>query len=175
MDMKAWLFLFALTSLCLSSCMVSIKTVYDKQADFKSYKTFCWMDGCEFKISGIAQDSALRENVKRAIVRELGKRGLTQDDNNPDLLVGFNITMQDEKVIIYHHSADAPFYRPFEHDSDVMTYLKGTLVLGLADKKQSKLVWESFAVSFIDFEPQLEQEEVLKGVRLVLKRYPPKP
>jgi hypothetical protein len=67
-----------------------------------------------------------------------------------------------------------PFYRPFEHDSDVVNYLKGTLVIGLADKKQSKLVWESFAESFIDFEPALEQDEVLKGVRLVMKRYPPR-
>jgi hypothetical protein len=35
-------------------------------------------------------------------------------------------------------------------------------------------VWESFAESFIDFEPALEQDEVLKGVRLVMKRYPPR-
>ncbi len=173
MNMKARILVFVLLMAGLSSCMVNIKTLYDKQADFKSYKTFCWMDGCEFKITGITQDSALRENVKQAIVSELAKRGLTQDNNNPDLLVGFNITMQDEKVIVYHHSADMPFYRPFEHDSDVVNYLKGTLVIGLADKKQSKLVWESFAESFIDFEPNLEQEEVLKGVRLVMKRYPP--
>ncbi len=159
-----------------ASCAVNVRTVYDHDANFDSYKTFCWMDGCEFKVAGpeYLKDSMIRDHIKLAIISELKRKGLTQNLDNPDLLVGFNITMKDEKAIIYHHSPDMPFYRPVDNDSDVIPYLKGTLVLGMADKKQSKIVWESFAVSYLDMNPDFSEEEVLKGIKLVLRKFPPK-
>jgi hypothetical protein len=89
-------------------------------------------------------------------------------------LIGFNITMKDEQAIIYHRSPDAPFYRPLDNDRDVIPYLRGTLVLGMADKKSSKIVWEAFAVSYLDIEPDFSEKEVLKGIKLVLRKFPPK-
>jgi len=177
MKTKLFLALVVVIGSLLSGCAVTVKTLYDHEADFKSYKTFCWMDGCEFEISGpeFLQDSVLRSRIKVAIINELNKKGITQDNNNPDLLVGFNITVKDEKAIIYHRSPDAPFYSPFANDRDVVTYLKGTLVLGMADRAKSKIVWESFAVSYIDLEPDISKDEVVRGIRLVLKKFPPKP
>ncbi len=169
--------LFLVVIACLlGGCAVNVHTVYDHDANFDSYKTFCWMDGCEFKVAGpeYLKDSMIRDNIKLAIISELKLKGLTQNMESPDLLVGFNITMKDEKAIIYHHSPDMPFYRPVDNDSDVVPYLKGTLVLGMADKKQSKIVWESFAVSYLDINPDFSEKEVLKGIKLVLKKFPPK-
>ncbi len=167
-------FLLCLAML-VSSCSVQINTVYDHTADFKAYKTYCWMDGCEFKISGPSyiKDSVLRNNVKKAMVSELNRKGLAQDTENPDLLIGFTIAMNDEKYIAYHPSAETPFYQPLENDSETIRYLKGTMVIGMADRKQSKIVWESFAVSYLDLNPDLSEAAVLKGIKLVLKNFPP--
>ena len=168
-------FLFFLTAATLSSCAVKVHTIYDRQTDFTKYKTFCWMDGCVFKFSGptFLNDSLLRGNIKKSIISELKNKGLTLDVDSPHLLVGLTVTMKDEQAIIYHRSDDMPFYQPLENDSKVVNYLKGTLVLGMADKTSSKMVWESFAVSYLDQNPNFSEKEVLKGIKLVLKKFPP--
>ena len=164
-----------LTALFINGCDVNVRTIYDDKVDFTKYKTFCWMTGCEFKFTGPSylNDSLLRESLKTSIVEELESKGLKQDVNNPDLLVGFTITLKDEKAIIYHPSMDQPFYRPLDNDRQTVTYLKGTLVVGMADKKESKMVWQSFAVSYMELDPDFKEERVHKGIKYVLRGYPP--
>ncbi len=171
------LFLIVFGAFALCSCTVSVHTVYDKSIDFTKYKTYCWMNGCEFKFEGpnYLKDSLLRENLKASIIEELKRKGLSLDPGNPDLLVGITVTVKDEKAIIYHHTEDQPFYRPMENNNnDVVTYLKGTLVLGMADRRESKIVWESFAVNYMEIEPDFSEKRIHKGIQLVLKNYPPK-
>lgn len=154
-----------LVALVLGGCAINVRTIYDHRVDFSKYKTFCWMTGCEFKYDGptYLNDSLLRESLKTSIVEELESKGLKQDTNNPDLLVGFTITVADEKAVIFHQSADQPFYQPLDIDKEEITFLKGTLVLGLADKKESKIVWESFAVSYMDLQPDFDKKRYVKA------------
>lgn len=165
----------------LASCAVRVKNIYDKKVDFKEYKTFCWMNGCEFDFTGPAyfNDSTVRENLKSAIIAELEKKGLIQDTNNPDLLVGFTVTVTDEQAIIYHRPEDSPFYiqliQPLQNEREVINYLKGSIIIGMADKKQSRMVWESQALGYIDNEPNFSMENIQKGIKRVLKNFPPKP
>ncbi len=170
------LIVLVIFGLLLSSCSINVHTKYDHTIDFKQYKTYCWMDGCEFKFSGpgYLNDSLLRENLKKAIMEELASKGLTQDIDNPDLLVGFTITLKDEQAIIYHRSEDPPFYKPLDSEREVVNYLKGTLIIGMADKRESRIVWESFAIGYLDLTPDFSEKNVKKGIKLVLKDYPPK-
>ena len=174
-QMKNWIILFAV-GLVISGCSVNVRTKYDQQVDFKQYKTYCWMDGCEFKITGPAylNDSLLQKNIKKAIVEELASKGLTEDISNPDLLVGFTITLKDEQAIIYHPREDSPYYKPLDSEREVVNYLKGSLIIGMADKKESRIVWESFAVSYLELTPDFSEKNVRKGIKLVLKDFPPK-
>jgi hypothetical protein len=162
----------------LSSCSVRVKETYDHEVDFSKYKTFCWMNGCEFKFEGPSylNDSLLKENLKVSIIRELEQKGLTQNTDNPDLLVGFTITVNDEQAIIYHRSEDSPvYYRPMESDSEIINYLKGSLIIGMADKAESRMVWQSHAIGYMELNPDLSEKNIRRGIKLVLKNFPPKP
>ena len=110
--------IFILVGVIFTSCAVKIRTVYDHQVDFRKYKTYCWMEGCEFKFSGpgYLSDTLLKANLQKSIINELKGKGLTQDNNNPDLLIGLTITLKDQQSIIYHRSEDTPFYRPFDDE-----------------------------------------------------------
>lgn len=160
----------------LASCSISVKTHYDEKADFSKYKTFCWMKGCDFKFSGpeYLKDSLISDRIKKAIVEELAKKGIAQTTDNPDLLVAFNVTMKDGETIIYHQSEERPDIGPISEHIHAIPYLKGTLILGIADKSQSKLVWESVAVSYMDTKPDLSEKNIRAGIKAVLKNFPPK-
>lgn len=156
-------------------CAGSIETVHDPKTDFSKYKTFCWMDGCKFKFSGATHltDTTLAAKVEKAIIEELALKGLTFSSEEPDLLIGVTVTLQDEKAIVYHRSENQPYYQPLKQDSEVITYLKGTLVIGMADRRESRIVWESFASRYMDLNPEFTEENVRKGIKLVLEKYPP--
>lgn len=163
--------------LTLLACSVQTKETYDTSTDFSKYKTFCWMSGCEFKFAGpeYLNDSLLRENLKEAIIDELESKGLKQDVNNPDLLVGFTITVKDEQAVIYHRAEDTPAYiKPLETEKEVINYLKGSLIIGLADARESKMVWQSQAVSYMELNPDFNEKNIRKGIKYVLRNYPPK-
>lgn len=170
------LFLMAFMVMLFANCQVRVKSSYDHSVDFGKYKTFCWMTGCEFKFNGPAHlnDSLLHQHLKLAIVDELRNKGLTEDIANPDLLVGFTITISDEQAVIYHRAEDSPlFYKSLEMDTEVVNYLKGTMIIGMADKIESRMVWESVAVSYMEVNPDLSEQNIRKGIKLVLKDFPP--
>lgn len=163
-----------LTAIILSGCATHIKTLRDPATDFSQYHTFCWMNGCEFSIAGPSylNDSLLRENIKKSVVAELKSKGLTEDNNAPDLLIGFSITMKDEQAILYHRGGETPFYVPMDRKEEVVNYLKGTLVIGIVDKKQSKMIWESQASRYMDLNPDLSEKNIAKGIHLALRKFP---
>jgi Domain of unknown function (DUF4136) len=164
--------------LLLAGCRMEVKENYDHTVDFSKYKTFCWMTGCEFKFNGpkYLDDSLLRESLKVALVEELQRKGLKEDPNNPDLLVGFTITVKDEQAVIYHRAEDSPvYYQPLETEREVINYLKGTVIIGMADRQQSKMVWQSVAVSYMELNPDFSEKNIHKGIKLVLKNFPPEP
>lgn len=141
-----------------------------------STKHFAGWNGCEFKFSGpdYLNDSLLRENIKLSLIKELERKGLKEDSDNPDLLIAFTISIKDEQAVIYHRSDDSPIYfKPMEADREVINYLKGTLIIGMADKQESKMVWQSVAVSYMEQHPDFSEKNIRKGIKLVLRNFPP--
>lgn len=161
----------------VSACSVTVKETFDEQTDFSKYKTYCWMAGCEFNFIGpdYLNDSTTKEHIRKAIEAELKQRGLTLNTNNPDLLVGFTITVKDEQAIVYHRTEDSPFFiAPLELEKEVINYSKGSLIIGMADAKASRMVWQSHVSAYMETKPDLSEANIRKGIKQALKNYPPK-
>ena len=165
----------AIVSALLGGCSMHVNTLYDPATDFSKYKTFCWMSGCEFSITGppYLNDSLIRENIKKTIISQLNKKGLILDNDKPDLLISFNITVKNEQSIVYHREDEVPFSRSVDINPEVINYLKGTIIIGMADKKNSKVVWESFASNYMELNPDVSEKNIARGISLIMKKYPP--
>lgn len=168
---------FLLLFIALSGCAVNLKTTYDHQKDFNSYQTFCWMNGCEFTVTGpdYLSDEKLRASVKQSIINELEKKGMRYDENNPDLVIDFHITLVEESAIIHHRDEDEPFYYKPMDEMETINYLNGTLVIDMADRKEGRMVWRSVVNGYMDTHPELTEENLGKGIRQALKHFPPRP
>jgi len=162
----------------IAACKIEIKESYDHTVDFSKYKTYCWMTGCEFKFNGpeYLYDTTVSEKIKSALAQELESKGLKEDPGNPDLLIGFTITVKDEQAVIYHRAEDSPvYYQPLETEREVINYLKGTLIIGMADREKSQIVWQSNAISYMELNPDFSEKNIRKGIKKVLMNFPPKP
>lgn len=168
--------LFALIVTIFSSCNLKVHSSYDQTQDFAKYKTFCWLNGCEFTYTGptYLNDSLLREKIKNSIISELNKKGIIQDNDNPDLLIDFHISVENETSIIYHHiDDDISRFIPFPEE-EVINFLRGTIVIDMVDKQQGSMVWRSEAIGYMDTHPDLSEKNIRKGIALALKNFPPR-
>jgi hypothetical protein len=43
----------------------------------------------------------------------------------------------------------------------------------MADKAESRMVWQSHAISYMESHPDLSEKNIRRGIKLVLKNFPP--
>ena len=176
--MKAFLTLLLIAGIS-SACSVRVNSINDPSVDFTKYKTFCWLNGCEFTYSGptYLEDTLLREKIKNAIIAELEEKGLKHQEDNPDLLLDFHISVENETSVMYHHRDDDDQYN-YQMQSlpeqEVINYLVGTIVIDMVDRSEARMVWRSEAIGYMDIHPDLSEKNIRKGIATALKKFPPK-
>ena len=165
---------FLILPIVLGSCAVKVHTMQDDTVDFSKYKTFCWLQGCEFTFSGPSylDDSLWRETMKEAIIDELEAKGFVRDENNPDLLIDFYISVEQKTSVAYRPIDEYNDYIPLPAD-EIITYLEGTMIIDIVDKTQGKMVWRSESIGYLEAHPELTVKNIRKGIALTLKNFPP--
>ncbi|WP_350293860.1 DUF4136 domain-containing protein [uncultured Croceitalea sp.] len=178
-----------LAVLFLSSC-VSVRVVsdYDRETDFKEYKTYA------FYKTGIdkAQISDLdKKRILKAIDLEMSSRGFTKSQN-PDILVSI-FTKEREQVDVYNNNFGwggwgwgwGGFYSPWAwgpgfgwgggFGPNVSTRTEGSLYIDLIDTKSKELVWQGRGAGTLNNTKNIEKKEerIKEFVSQILEAYPP--
>lgn len=179
--------LFSLATLAivmLTSCSsVRVIADYDKEADFKTYKTYA------FYKTGIdkAQISDLdKKRILKAIDAEMSSRGFVKSQQ-PDILVSI-FTKEREQVDVYNNNFGwgwgwGGFYNPWlwgpgwgwGGGNNVSTRTEGSLYIDLIDAKNKELVWQGRGVGTLNNTKNIEKKEerIREFVANILKEYPP--
>lgn len=178
----------------LSSCVsVSVLADYDKEANFKEYKTYA------FYKTGIdkAQISDLdKKRILKAIETEMSSRGFVKSQD-PDLLVSI-FTKEREEVDVYNNNfafgrfgfggfgfggfGFGGFYNPWffgpgygGFGPNVSTRTEGSLYIDLIDNQSKSLVWQGRGVGTLNNIKNIEKKEkrIKEFVSEILEEYPP--
>lgn len=177
---SAFWWLIGLTSL-LVSCAVKVNTYYDKTAKYSSYQTFCWFENCEFTVDGpvyLKNDSLTVEVFKAAIIEELEQKGYKYDNNNPDFLLHLHVVVEEKEGLMNSpYSLDE--YDPQDAfplglwDDQPYTYLKGSVIIDIADAAESRMIWRSDVVEYMDITTDLTDSRLRRGIKKALGKFPP--
>jgi hypothetical protein len=155
---------------------------FDKSADFSKYKTYKWV-----QIKDVAQPDQLTDQQLRAAIDvELMKKGLTRtEDDNANLLIGYQVALNQEKQFSSYSSGFGPGwgYGPYWGGgyTDTMTtgqtstIYVGTVALDMYDPVLKQLVWRGSATKTLDAKakPEKRQKNIGKGMAKLLKKFPP--
>ncbi|WP_339789540.1 DUF4136 domain-containing protein [uncultured Imperialibacter sp.] len=174
--MKKAYFWILVLSLALNGCATRVSTSFDRQADFNRYKTFCWLQGCEFTFTGpgYMNDSAVVSNLKNAIIKEMEEKGFVYDAENPDLLLDFHVTVENRQTNVYRFEEDRFLQLDPVDQSDVYYFLEGTLIMDIADRETGQMIWRSSASRYLELNPEMTEKNLRRGIGIVLKKFPPK-
>lgn len=169
--------------LLLWSCGPGLKvtTDYDKQADFKKYKTYALYTPENIN-DAISQLN--RDRVIAAIKAEMNKRGLTENTSSPELLVNPVAIFKDRASV----SANSNYYgyggvyRPYYWGAagtsstttyDVRHYKDGSLIIDVVDAESKKLVWQGIGNKEIDGPIKDPDTKIPKAVEMIMASFPP--
>jgi hypothetical protein len=153
----------ALLAAAIVGCAASKPTIrsdYDRSANFGSYRTFGFPKQTGTDRGGYA--TLVTSHFKEAIKREMTVRGYTYTENEPDILVNFYSDVRDKTKVYsnpgpymggfgygYGYGYGHPRYGwysawPYYYDGvDVVTYTAGTLKVDVVDPKLNQTIWEA--------------------------------
>jgi hypothetical protein len=169
--------LLATTTGCSSQS--KLRSAYDDTLDFGQYSTYNFYsdpgpDESEYQ-------SLFTQYMIAAIDKEMQARGYTISDA-PDLLVNFNIQVQDKTKVTTspsmgmsggYYGYRGGYYDPwmgygYGTETHVSQYTEGTFNIDLVDPKLKRLVWEAVGVGRITDKALANMRE---GVREGVPRY----
>lgn len=174
------LFAFSLLMLILTACSSTrIKSDYDVEMDFKSYKTYEWVD-TELPGDELAKTPFLYKRIKVAIDETLQNKGYTlATEGDADFAVVAHGGVQ-EKTQVTTWSTGY-WYNPWwgsygGNYVEVNQYDEGTLVIDIVDMAKKELAWRGLASGIVKeySSPTQIQKRVDDTVKQILSQFPPK-
>ena len=160
--------------LILASCaQIRVHTLGDPGVDFTSYQSWCWLQGCEITYDGpdYLYDSSTIETVANAVAFEMYQKGYKQEGDSADLFVDFHIVVkEDSAVFSMIHEEDLPFWNNSEQE--YYHFLRGSLIIQIGDRRAGKMVWRSDTRRLMALRPDIEDNDIRKGVKKALKKFP---
>lgn len=171
----ASLLALACVLLVIAGCSsVSVKTDFDSEANFTSYRTFKWVPRPARAVRQPVIDNPINEaRVRRAVEWQLTQKGYRYVETGPaDLLIAYHMGVQtkiDVDAYGYHY-----WRRPYRDGKvvEVHKYKEGTLVLDFIDAGRKQLVWRGVAQGALARQKGAE-DTINSAVSKILKQYPP--
>ena len=149
---------------------------YDPSTDFSKYKTWAWREDNAMK------NSILSKRIESAVASELSKKGLTRNEENPDIWVAVHVRLSKETQVTTTDTGYGYGYRWGGYGGGMSTTRVqeipvGSLILDMADAKQKELVWRGMATDTLNPEKSPEQKDTAlrEALAKMLENYPPRP
>ena len=189
---KAHMFLgsiLVLAAIAFTSCGVSAHVEKDPTVDLKNYKTFAWItDQSGANKDGKTYQNFQEKNLRDMVNDQLQKNGWRQVRSNPDVLIDYDIMVEDdvknESESVYSRPTVRYFYNPYTRrinsvyypsqylgeNSYAVPYRSGTITLNVVDTKSNNLVWQGWAETEITSR-RLQQDDMKKVVKAIFKKF----
>jgi hypothetical protein len=142
---------------------------FDPGTNFSNFHTYKWVE-----IKGAAYPNQLVDSqIKAAVDSQLALKGLTPSEQNADVNVAYQISIDKEKQLNSFGG-----FRGWGGMQTMTTSTidNGTLAIDFYNPNAKMLVWRGQGTKTLDpsSNPEKNQERLQKSVAKILKNYPPK-
>jgi hypothetical protein len=157
---------------------VKVTSDFDRAADFSQFKTFRLSDN---KNGNMTELNATR--VFNAIRDNLEKKGFTEGGEDADLLVNAVSIMQSKISVTANSYSYGGVYRPYGYwgvgagssttTFDTHTYVDGSLIIDIVNRKEKKLLWQGIGNAEIDKTIENPDRFIRDAVTDIMHGFPP--
>jgi hypothetical protein len=180
--------LVVIAAIVLAGCGVQSYVEKDPSVDLKNYKTFAWINEKGTKEENGKPYKDFKETYLMDLVtKELEKNGWREAKSNPDVLVDYDIMIENEtrreSDPVYSRSMVRYFYNPYTgrinsfyypsrylgENSYTVPYKSGTITINIVDNESDKLVWQGWAETEVT-RKNISREDMQKIVKSIFKK-----
>jgi hypothetical protein len=168
--MKTVRIVLGLTLLLLAANAFGQKVTTDSVpgTDWSKYHTYAWAEGTP------AQDPITAQKIVAAIDAQLAGKGLKKVDADPDLIVLYHVSTDQQKSLNW--SSMGGFGRFGGMGSaQVDTVINGQLKVDIADAKAKQFLWRGTAMDTVSNNPQKLEKQINKALTKMFQKFPPTP
>ena len=170
----------ALTILLFSAC-VPVRVVHSQKefkGDLSMYKTFSYFKTEKSGLIGPNFNSNL-ELLKKAISKEMNALGITEVENNGDLLVNIGIVVKEEvqtrETDIRTDGMRYMGQRNYHWESqeiEVDRYKEGTVKVEMVDAAHNEGLWSGSVAGTVTDNQEKTTERINEAIALLFKKFP---
>ncbi|MEJ7737135.1 MAG: DUF4136 domain-containing protein [Chitinophagaceae bacterium] len=171
-------------------CGTTAHVEKDESVNFTKYKTYSWVSDKEKSLKDRNSNNLVDNHVKSAVARELQKNGWTESKSHPEVLLDYNIMVEnnvkESNNPVYTRSFTRYFYNPatrrisgLYYPSQIMgyerleiPYKEGTITIHMIDNHTNKLIWQGWASEEVN-NRNLTGREINSTVKSILKKFTP--
>ncbi|MEJ7913984.1 MAG: DUF4136 domain-containing protein [Chitinophagaceae bacterium] len=194
MKTRARTFVFVLvaafTAMAAIGCSATAHVEKDETVNFKKFKTYSWVSEKEKPLKERQSNHLIDKNVKLAVSRELQKNGWAESDASPEVLIDYNImvenNLKEQSNPVYSRPFTRYYYNPLSRritgfyypsqmmgfDSFEIPYKEGTLTIHMIDNSTNKMIWQGWASDEVNSR-NLSGKEITASVRTILRKFKP--
>jgi hypothetical protein len=158
----------------------------DETVNFSSLKTYSW--DSEKSIKDRNSNDLIDTKLKEVVSRELEKSGWREVKSNPDVILDYNIVVEnatkEKSNPVYSRSFVRYYYNPFTrrlhslyypsrmlgYDTQEIPVREGTITLHMIDQKTNKLIWQGWTTDEVNSR-NLTSKEVTAGVKSIMRKF----
>ena len=174
-----------LGAIIFAGCGVPAHVEKDPSVDLRNYKTFAWLTDHK---EGKNYQNFQEKNLKDMVNKQLEKNGWRQVRSNPDILVDYDIMIENDvknqSESVYTRPYMRYFYNPYTRrinsvyypsqymgeNAYAVPYKSGTITINLVDTKTNNLIWQGWAETELTSR-RLQQDDMKKVVKAIFKKF----
>ncbi len=183
-----YLWITFIAALSIAACSAPVHVEKDDSVNFSKYKTYMWVDTRYNENDKTTRPAAYGDlSVRNAANAELRNAGWSEVSNNPDLLVSYDILVQNNTTRktdpVYSQSYSRAYYNPrlrrwgtIYYPSEFLGYnsydvpvKEGTITITLTDADNDKIVWQGWTTDELNY-TRITQEEITAGVHNIFSK-----
>ncbi len=180
----------AMITIATYGCAATAHVEKDASVNFRNYKTYSWVSEKEKSLKDRNSNSLIDQQVRSAVAKELQKNGWVETKADPQVLIDYNImvenSVRENSNPVYSMPFTRYFYNPVTRrinsfyypsqmlgfDRNEIPFKEGTITIHMIDKNTDKLIWQGWASTEVNSR-NLTGKEVSSGVRSILKKFNP--
>lgn len=182
--MKTWLPVFA--AFIITGCGVQSYVEKDPEVNLNKYRTYAWI-GDKSRKSDKPYKDFQESYLANLISQQLEKNGFVKAKSNPDVLIDYDIMIENEvrekSDPVYSRPFVRYFYNPYtgrinsfyypsrylgQNAYDV-PYKSGTITINMVDNNSKKLVWQGWAETEVT-KRRIEKQDMDKIVKSIFRK-----
>jgi hypothetical protein len=171
----------------LTSCNTTSHVEVAQGVNFSNYKTFGWLNDSLDK-SGRTNNDIVDNNIKNSISTQLEKQGWKETDQQPDVLVDYNVMVKKgvREAIdpVYNYPFSGYYFNPWRHrmgyfynpnvlrgyNTYNVPFKEGTLTVNMLDAKTNKLIWQGYSTGDVSSK-NVTTQEAQADVKSIFRKF----